>query len=147
MTIFNVKHKEETVAVFMRNLLSGDISIDFEKFQREEKVEKFAAMFHKKLRRFQEYDMCPNDDGSPPDTTDWLYEVIFEGRFYGAIKGDFKQKNYEERIEELEQQIENLKNENKKLEDDNTALAGELFDARNLISTYEKPIVSPREEK
>ncbi len=145
MTVFNIKFKEDTVYALLRNLLWGNISIDFEKFRGKQNVEEFADTFHKKLRYLQEYDNCPNDDGSPPEPTDWLYDAIFEGRVYGAIKGEFRDKTDEEKIMELEKEVENWKIKFEQQKSENIMLANELEDRKNLITSYEKMFPKKRD--
>jgi hypothetical protein len=38
-------------------------------------------VFHKKLKEFQMYDMCPNDDDLPPEPADWLYDAILKEEY------------------------------------------------------------------
>lgn len=135
MTLFNIKNKEETVIVFIRNLLRGSVSMEYERYQQAQSPKEFAALLLEKLKRFQAYDICPNEDGTPPEPTDWLYDAIIEGRVYGAIKGEFKEESYEERINELEAEKEKKDIEISELE----ALVDQLKEQVDNLTLKEPP--------
>jgi hypothetical protein len=128
-----------TANLFIQNLLDGTVTIDYEKFGSKEEGLEYAKELYQCLKTWQSERYDPSDDDRAwRDIMQWLYDAVFKARAYGALKGEFRYKDYLEQISALKEETEKLKAENTALKQDNMTLASELADNKSLISTYEK---------
>jgi len=137
MTFFDPENKEKIVSLFLDNLLWGTIEIDYERFGSKLGVE-YANELYKRIQRCQGWLVCPDDDPNAlNETIYWLYDAYIKGRVFGAIKGELRNKQYEDKIFGLKQQIQKLKADNKSLKSENIMLVNELEDRKHIIASYE----------
>jgi hypothetical protein len=138
--------KSKTVRLFVENLLWGKISFDV--FHTASNLDVEQLIEHSNdtydtITRWQKLytakDRLYNDDFILDELTDTLYITYMHGRIDGEIKGELHDEEFESKIKELEKDAEiwKLRFEQQKLE--NIALANELHDRENIISSYEKP--------
>jgi hypothetical protein len=145
MTYFSADNKIKTAQLFVHNLLWGLVEIDSDKFRSAEEGRQLSEELAHKIIRWDNEVLCPDNDSHFVDkTADWIYEYIIKGRTCGAIKGQMRDKRYEERIQELEEELRKSNKDKIKLNrkylqtrEHNLMLANELRDREQQIRTYE----------
>jgi hypothetical protein len=154
MKIFDPEYKEETVRLFIQNLLWGKVSIDYMRFGSKQEGLKFAKELNEKVNYWQNH-MFLCDDEDPQyfaGVQDWIYNAIHECRAYGALVGELHDKTDEDRIKELEQEVEKWKANFESVKSDAIILANELNntrselqDTKHIIDSYERGIFKNKE--
>jgi hypothetical protein len=92
--------------------LDGTVTIDYEKFGSKEEGLAYAKELYQYLKRWQSERYDPSDDDYVwRDIMHWFYDAVFKARAYGALKGEFRYKDYAEEINGLKEETEKLKNE------------------------------------
>jgi hypothetical protein len=136
---FSADNKLKTAKLFVQNLLWGIVEIDYEKFESVEEGKKLAAELYHKITWWDNEVLCGDDDPKFVDkTVDWIYDFINKGRSFGAIRGQLRDKMYDQKIDELEKEVQSLREKNSELRGHNIQLAEELVDRNQQISTYER---------
>lgn len=125
MRFFNPEHREDTVSLFIDNLLNGTVSIEYDKFGSGGDGLRFAEELAHKLDQWQGEIYCPDEDYHR--IVEWLYDAIIKARAFGALKGEFHDSSYERRIKELESQLYNKDKEISVLESKNKELTDTLY--------------------
>jgi hypothetical protein len=126
-TYFNPRQKEETVYIFVQNLLYGKISLEYEKFGTKEEGLKYVNKIYEKIKALDNEALCPTDEPRYTDRIiDSIYDAILKGRVYNAIKGELHNETYEDTIKRLDEENAGLKGKNSELKDENIKLANEL---------------------
>jgi hypothetical protein len=116
-----------TVNLFIHNLLDGTVTIDYEKFGSKDEGLAYARELYQYLKKWQSERYDPSDDDYAwRDIMHWFYDAVFKARAYGALKGEFRYKNYTEEIDGLRGETEKLKNENTELKSERDVLVAKI---------------------
>lgn len=155
-----IDDKRKTVELFIENLLWGKITVNLLKFPQTkliaggieeplslERIIEFAQIWRRVKTAPEEEKHMEGWEETYYRSTEYLYEVYFQGRFYGAVAGILHDEEYESKIRKLEEEKENWKAAFERTKADNITLANELEDRRNIIASYEKGTAFKRDDK